>query len=168
VLVGVFDAVCEIPSSAERRDVLIAAAGRRDLTARAREEYLEAARTIPSAADQTAALTALLGDEVRNESRRGGEGTWNTDISLSLDGRSVRIVAKDVERGSNPLVIRRIRPGGSLLIEETARGRVRRLEITPGPNGELRRSYRVDREYRTYDSTVEVWMTDIIREFTGQ
>ncbi|HYJ78100.1 MAG TPA: M56 family metallopeptidase [Longimicrobiaceae bacterium] len=168
VLVAVFDASCEIPSSAERRDVLVAAAGRRDLTARARAEYLEAARTIPGDSERAAAITALLGDAGRAGSTSEQEGTWNADVGITLDGRSVRIVAKDVVRDGNPLVIRHIRPGGSLVIEETVRGRVRRLEITPGADGGLRRTFRVDREYRTFDSAAQVWMTDILREFTGQ
>lgn len=106
----------------------------------------------------------------RSRTTRAGETTeseWNSDMSLDLAGREIEIHSKQVVFGRGRWDIRRIRPGGSLLVEETRGGVVRRLRAVPGQDGRPVYTFTVDGRARTFDPGARSWFEALIREFTG-
>lgn len=95
------------------------------------------------------------------------ESKWDADISFEVGGREIEIHAKDVIFGRGRWDIRRIRPGGSLLVQETRSGVVRRLRAVPGEGGGPVYTYTVDGRARTFDPGARSWFEAVIREFTG-
>jgi hypothetical protein len=184
VLRAVFNAAAAITASPEKRDVLVHAAGHQRLDAASREAYVAAANTITASPERAQALSALLGGGREGTAaapatpqrtvttstshvHEDDDGSWSSDIVLTLaEGRTVHIRARGVERGSEPDDIRRIRRGGSLVVEETRRGVTRRAELAPARGGGITRSYRVDGVARTFDGDAERWLAGILREFT--
>jgi beta-lactamase regulating signal transducer with metallopeptidase domain len=127
------------------------------------------ARTSLSARVETTVPAAGTGS-ARNSTTRSSESTealWDSDISLELAGREIEIHAKQVVFGRGRWDIRRIRPGGSLLVEETRGGVVRRLRAVPGAGGRPVYTYTVDGRARTFDPGARSWFEAVIREFTG-
>lgn len=180
-------AVAEIPSSPEKRDVLVYAATHQRLDAAAREAYLTAANSITASPERVQAIGALVGG--RDTAFRlstastpadsgavrysydlvSNHGEWNSELHITDDhGRVVQIRAKQVVRGDEPDDIRSIKRGGSLMVEETRAGRVRRAELAPAANGALSRSYRVDGQARAFDDEAQRWMSSILREYTRE
>jgi hypothetical protein len=178
VLAAVLEGVPHMNSSSEQGLVMRTIAARRVLSPRVREAYLRAANAISSDSERASVLAELLGDRQAAASPGSGarsvqvDGTveehlWNAEVEVTEhDGRVARIFAKNVEFGRQRWDITRIRRGGRLVVEERARGRSRRLEITPDADGGLRHSYRVDGEARPFNTEGENWMIAIIRELT--
>lgn len=187
VLRQVFDAAAGIVSSAEKRDVLMAAVASQRLDAAAREAYLATANTIADSAERAQVISGLLGEggaapapsaarpragvatttttHIHNDE---DDGVWNSEIELTTDNdtRTVRIMARQVERGSEPDDIRSIRRGGSLMVEEVRRGERRRVDMVPAPGGGIARTYRVNGQVRPFAGEGERWVASILREFT--
>lgn len=187
VLRQVFDAAAGIVSSAEKRDVLMAAVASQRLDAAAREAYLAAANSIADSAERAQVISGLLGGDGAAPApsaarpRAGAattttthihndedDGVWNSEIELTTDNdtRTVRITARQVERGSEPDDIRAIRRGGSLMVEEVRRGERRRVDMAPAPGGGIARTYRVNGQVRPFAGEGERWAASILREFT--
>ncbi|HEX5870198.1 MAG TPA: M56 family metallopeptidase, partial [Longimicrobium sp.] len=88
----------------------------------------------------------------RNSTTRtteSGEAVWDSDIVLELAGRDIEIHAAQVVFGRGRWDIRRIRSGGSLLVQEKRDGVVRRLRAVPGAGGRPVYTYTVDGRART-------------------
>lgn len=175
VLREVLQAAAEISSSPEKRDVLEFAASHQRIEGAAREAYLTAANSITSSSQRVDALTALLGPQgatervpVSSTREAREEPTWDTDLSLTGDTppRAVEIRARRVIRGREADDIRGIRPGGSIMIQETKNGQTRRADWRPGSGGGITRSYRVDGRTRAWDAEAQRWFSGILREFT--
>jgi beta-lactamase regulating signal transducer with metallopeptidase domain len=145
---------------------------------------LDEARTSTGAArddlhDDRTSLSARVGrttepaaptGSARNSTTRtseSAESVWNSDISLELAGREIEIHSKQVVFGRGRWDIRRINAGGSLLVEETRGGVVRRLRAVPGQGGRPVYTYTVDGRARTFDPGARSWFEALIREFTG-
>ncbi|HEX2211574.1 MAG TPA: M56 family metallopeptidase [Longimicrobium sp.] len=97
----------------------------------------------------------------------GAESEWDSDIRFERDGREIEIHARDVIFGRGRWDVRRIRRGGSLLVQETRGGVVRRLRAVPGQDGRPVYTYTVDGRARTFDPGARSWFEALIREFTG-
>lgn len=183
-------------SDTDERVVLTRAVATQRIEGRAREAYLAAARAMSSDTDRRVALSALMDrDEARTSTgaavadlpepppsastgagsahnsttrtRESTEAVWDSNISLELAGREIEIHAKQVLFGRGRWDIRRIRPGGSLLVEETRGGVVRRLRAVPGEGGRPVYTYTVDGRARTFDPGARSWFEAVIREFTS-
>jgi hypothetical protein len=105
----------------------------------------------------------------RNSTTRddSGESKWDADISFELGGRDVQINAREVVFGRGRWDVRRINSGGSLLVQETRDGVVRRLRAVPGEGGRPVYTFTVDGRPRTFDPGARSWFEAVIREFTG-
>jgi beta-lactamase regulating signal transducer with metallopeptidase domain len=131
---------------------------------------LDDARTSLSARVGTTTEPAAGKGSARNSTTRSSESTepvWDSDISLELSGREIEIHSKHVVFGRGRWDIRRINAGGSLLVEETRDGVVRRLRAVPGEGGRPVYTYTVDGRARTFDPGARSWFEAVIREFTG-
>jgi beta-lactamase regulating signal transducer with metallopeptidase domain len=182
-----FQHLPRLESDTDERVVLMHAAETQRIQGNARQAYLNAARDMESDTDRTHALSALMDGKTtaaapaREEAAAGTttartsttresgsrESLWNSDISLDLDGREIEIRAKDVVFGRARWDIRRIRSGGSLLVQETRDGVVRRLRAVPGRDGSPVYTFTVDGRARTFDPGARSWFEAVIREFTG-
>lgn len=122
-------------------------------------------------ATETPTSSASTGTgSARNSTTRtseSSESVWDSDISLELAGRQIEIHSKHVVFGRGRWDIRRINAGGSLLVEETRGGVVRRLRAVPGEGGRPVYTYTVDGRTRTFDPGARSWFEAVIREFTG-
>jgi hypothetical protein len=187
----IFQHLQRLGSDTDERVVLTHAVETQRIQGHAREAYLAAARTMESDSDRRVVLSALMdlddgrtspaasGEErvsptptgsARNSTTRSSESSesvWDSDISLDLGGREIEIHSKQVVFGRGRWDIRRIRPGGSLLVEETRGGVVRRLRAVPGEGGRPVYTYTVDGRARTFDPGARSWFEALIREFTG-
>jgi beta-lactamase regulating signal transducer with metallopeptidase domain len=187
----IFQHLQRLGSDTDERVVLTHAVKTQRIEGHAREAYLAAARTMDSDSDRRVVLSELmdLGESrtstgaaetttepaagkgsARNSTTRtseNSESVWDSDVSLELSGREIKIHAKQVVFGRGRWDIRRIRPGGSLLVEETAGGVVRRLRAVPGEGGRPVYTYTVDGRARTFDPGARGWFEAVIREFTG-
>ncbi|WP_420126765.1 M56 family metallopeptidase [Longimicrobium sp.] len=177
--------VPRLESSSDQRVVLTDAVRTQRIEGRARDAFLAAARAMDSDTDRRVALSALTDlDEApaeatheapatgtaRTSTTRSSESTesvWDSDIGLELGGRAVEIQAKQVVFGRGRWDIRRIRAGGSLMVQETRGGVVRRLSAIPGEDGRPVYTYTVDGRARTFDPGARSWFEAVIREFTG-
>jgi hypothetical protein len=185
VLRGVLEAAAEITASGEKRDVLVYAAGHQRIAGAPREAYLTAANSISASAERAEALSALLGERDAAASARPAgermtastthhvetgrqESDWDTDLVLTGDTPPRRVVirARGAVRGPAADDIRSLRPGGSVMVEETRNGQTRRAELTPGRGGGIARAYRVNGQARPFDAEAERWFSSILREFT--
>jgi hypothetical protein len=177
-------------SDTDERVVLTDAARTQRIEGHAREAYLAAARAMESDTDRRIALSALMDlddapaaaprqetpaesvarGSARNSTTREGEtaeSSWNADISFELAGREIVIQTKDVMFGRARWDVRSIRRGGSLLVQETRDGVVRRLRAVPGEGGRPVYTFTVDGRPRTFDPGARSWFEAVVREFTG-
>jgi beta-lactamase regulating signal transducer with metallopeptidase domain len=182
-----FQHLPRLDSDTDERVVLMHAAETQRIQGHARQAYLNAARDMESDTDRTNALSALMDGKATaaasieeeapagttpartGTTRQSGstESVWNSDIGLDLDGREIEIRARDVVFGRARWDIRRIRSGGSLLVQETRGGVVRRLRAVPGRDGSPVYTFTVDGRARTFDPGARSWFEAVIREFTG-
>ena len=129
------------------------------------------ARTAPSARVGTHTEPAATGTgSARTGTTRtseSAESKWDADISFELGGREIVIQAKDVIFGRGRWDVRHIDAGGSLLVQETRGGVVRRLRAVRGEGGRPVYTYTVDGRARTFDPGARSWFEAVIREFTG-
>lgn len=188
----IFQHVERLGSDTDERVVLTHAVRTQRIEGHARQAYLAAARAMDSDTDRRVALSALMGPEdaaaaaqsgTRTEAAPAGTGSarnsttrtsvsdepvWNSDISLTLDGgRAIEIHARQVVFGRGRWDIRRINAGGSLLVQETRDGVVRRLRAVPGEGGRPVYTFTVDGQPRTFDPGSRSWFEALVREFTG-
>lgn len=187
----IFQHLQRLGSDTDERAVLTHAVETQRIQGHAREAYLAAARTMDSDTDRRVALSALMDlddsrtsppasseervppaptGSARNSTTRtseSSESVWDSDISLDRAGREIEIHAKQVVFGRGRWDVRRIRPGGSLLVEETRDGVVRRVRAVPGEGGRPVYTYTVDGRARAFDSGARGWFEALIREFTG-
>jgi beta-lactamase regulating signal transducer with metallopeptidase domain len=189
----IFQHLPRLESDTDERVVLTRAAETQRLDGHAREAYLAAARTMDSDTDRAAVLSALMDlddapaaatrvvspaataatprGSARNSTTRTSESStesvWNADVSLDLAGRAIVIQSKDVVFGRARWDILRIERGGSLLVQETRDGVVRRLRGVPGAGGAPVYTYTVDGRARTFDPGARSWFEAVVREFTG-
>lgn len=191
-LVSLLRNVPLISSDTERRIVLTAAAGSQRLDGAAREAYLAAARSISSDAEEAIALNALLdvstaprvptpptspARQPTSTSRRSGrepvsgERVWSTTEGYegTRDGvaRRVQFRVTDAIIGENRWNVRGFRAGGTLLIEEHADGRTRRVTASCDGEGNPVWSYSVDGRSQPFDAAARRWMEALIREFSN-
>ncbi|HEX6373547.1 MAG TPA: M56 family metallopeptidase [Longimicrobium sp.] len=188
-----FQHLQRLGSDTDERVVLTHAVATQRIEGHAREAYLAAVRAMDSDTDRRVALSALVDlDEApaaaappvtpaaetagtprgsaRNSTTRESENTesvWDSDITLELAGREIEIHAAHVVFGRGRWDIRRIRPGGSLLVQEKRDGVVRRLRAVPGEGGRPVYTFTVDGRTRTFDPGARSWFEAVIREFTG-
>ncbi|HEU4882628.1 MAG TPA: M56 family metallopeptidase, partial [Longimicrobium sp.] len=185
-----FQHLQRLGSDTDERVVLTEAARTQRIEGHAREAYLAATRAMESDTDRRVALSALVGpDEAaaatdrteapaepvargssRNSTTRDSEtaeSKWDADISLELAGREIVIQAKDVMFGNARWDVRSIRRGGSLLVQETRDGVVKRLRAVPGEGGRPVYTFTVDGRPRTFDPGARSWFEALVHEFTG-
>jgi beta-lactamase regulating signal transducer with metallopeptidase domain len=188
-----FQHLPRLDSDTDERVVLMRAMETQRIDGHARQAYVNAARDMASDSDRTLALSALMDEgqtraeapgasrvttatrtettsSARNSTTRdsgSGESVWNSDVSLELGGREIVIQAKDVVFGRGRWDIRRIRTGGSLLVQETRGGVVRRLRAVPGQDGRPVYTFMVDGRTRAFDPGARSWFEAVIREFTS-
>lgn len=183
-----FQHLPRLGNSSDQRVVMTDAARTQRIEGHAREAFLAAARAMESDTDRRIALSALMGDAegeapaeaARDEAPATGttrtsitrssestESVWDSDIGLELSGRAIEIHAKQVVFGRGRWDIRRIRPGGNLMVQETRGGVVRRLRAVPGEGGRPVYTYTVDGRARTFDPGARSWFEAVVREFTG-
>ncbi|HEX6038318.1 M56 family metallopeptidase [Longimicrobium sp.] len=191
-LAALLRVVPDIDSDLERRLVLSAIASRQRVDGAARDAYLAAARSISSETERALALNALLEPAAAASPRpvaaasgpgrptsasssagadrepRGGESLWNSshEVDLTQNGRRhvVRVLVKDAIIQGERWNVRGFRRGGSLLIEEQANGRTRRVEASCDGAGNPVWTYTVDRERRAFDASARAWMESVIRQ----
>ncbi|HEX2095447.1 MAG TPA: hypothetical protein VHG28_23830 [Longimicrobiaceae bacterium] len=119
-------------------------------------------RTTLAALLATGLLTALAASPAAAQSHESHEMH-----SRTMDGhRTLEVRARGkVEFTDDDRDVRRISPGGHLVIEEHLRGSsARRVEFTPGPDGGVRRVYRVNGETRGFDPGARLWLARILPE----
>lgn len=85
----------------------------------------------------------------------GPEGTF----SLDAEGR--------FDLAPNQNDIEALAPGSRLVLEQEKPGSITRIEISAGPDGEVRRSFTVDGEARPYDWEGRVWMAKTLPRFAS-
>jgi beta-lactamase regulating signal transducer with metallopeptidase domain len=157
-------------SDTDRRVALSALTGldeARDAIGESLAELDDARTSLSASGAGTAAETPK--SSARNSTTRddSGESKWDADISFELGGRDVQIHAKEVVFGRARWDIRRINLGGSLLVQETRDGVVKRLRAVPGEGGRPVYTYTVDGRTRTFDPGARSWFEAVVREFTG-
>ena len=184
-----FQHLPRLGSDTDERVVLMQAMETQRIDGHARQAYVNAARDMQSdserrvvlgaltdagqpaapASEEAPAGTARTSTERNSTTREAGsaESLWNSDISLELGGREIEIRARDVVFGRGRWDIRRIRSGGSLLVQETRGGVVRRLRAVPDPDGRPVYTFTVDGRERAFDPGARSWFEAVIREFTG-
>ncbi|HEX2095446.1 MAG TPA: transglycosylase SLT domain-containing protein, partial [Longimicrobiaceae bacterium] len=135
-----------------------------------RDAYVRAAGTIGPDTDRARALSAVLAPPPRATAPGRAPAPWNrnTDHQEVHDDRTtrtVRIEARNVVPTPDDRDVAGFLSGGSLWVEESAGGVSRSLRITPGDDGGLQRTYRVNGEAHAYDATARAWLASILKEF---
>ena len=194
-LVTVLRVVPHMDTDTERRIVLTAAAERQRVEGDARAAYLAAAASMTSDEERALVLSALVpsaapgrpssptnptsrpttppdvrGEPARTPRESGrGERVWNSSNEyVSTHGsreRVVRIRVRDAVVGADLWDVRGFRPGGTLMIQEQADGRTRRVEASRDGAGNPVWRYSVDGQAREFDRAARAWMQTLIREF---
>jgi beta-lactamase regulating signal transducer with metallopeptidase domain len=112
----------------------------------------------------------VRGEPARTPRESGrGERVWNSSNEYtSTHGsreRVVRIRVRDAIVGAGTWDVRGFRPGGTLMIQEQADGRTRRVEALRDGAGNPVWRYSVDGQAREFDRAARAWMQTLIREF---
>jgi len=172
-LVEVIGAVEGLTASSDQRTVLTRVAERPLPSPRVREAYLRAAGKIGGSSDRAMVLQALLETDApatraaappATASRQ--EMVWNaTEEYIRGEGageRRVNIRAKDVLFGSDYWDVRGFRSGGFLVVEESAGGHTRRVEMRPGSGGRVERTWTIDGQSRAFGGDAEQFLRRLI------
>jgi hypothetical protein len=80
------------------------------------------------------------------------------------DGVDITLNSKDVEFNDDYTDIESIRGDGYFRLSETRGGTVRRLEVMPGADGQLKREYRVGGEVRPFDDEARRWFARLLSQ----
>ena len=175
-LVLVFQHLPRLGSDTDARVVLTRALQTQRIEGSVRAAYLDAARAMDSDTDRAAVLSALMGPgDSRNGTaarpREDPDRVWTTENHWegTRDGIpfTLRIQANGVVIGSGHWDVRRIQPGGNLLIEERFNGTERRVRAVPGRGGQPSWTYTVNGLARPFDAAARRWMQDVIRNRAG-
>lgn len=114
------------------------------------------------------ALLALLSLTVGAGCRSHPTGRINADLELSgPEGRFHLDAEGRFELARNHEDVHSLEPGSRMTIEEEGEETVR-IEITAGPDGEVRRVFTVDGEARPYDWQGRVWMAKTLPRFAHE
>jgi hypothetical protein len=80
------------------------------------------------------------------------------------DGADITLGSKNVEFNDDYTDVERITGDGYFRLSETRDGRVRRLEITPGADGGLKRAYWEDGDARPFDAEARRWLAKLLSD----
>jgi hypothetical protein len=84
--------------------------------------------------------------------------------SSSEDGTNVTLAARNAQFNDDYTDVEHIASGGYFRISEERAGVVQRLEITPEPDGQLKRVYSVGGETRPFDSNARKWLARLLED----
>ncbi|HZH32237.1 MAG TPA: hypothetical protein VEY11_15850 [Pyrinomonadaceae bacterium] len=82
----------------------------------------------------------------------------------SDDGVDITLDTKNVEFNDDYTDVERITGGGYFRLSETRDGRVRRLDIKPGVDGQLKRAYWENGEARPFDGEARRWLAKLLSD----
>jgi hypothetical protein len=80
------------------------------------------------------------------------------------DGTDITLASKNVEFNDDYTDVERITGDGYFRLSEERGGVVRRLEITPGADGRLKREYRERGEVRPFDDAARKWLARLLSD----
>ncbi|HJR05980.1 MAG TPA: hypothetical protein VJ842_01690 [Pyrinomonadaceae bacterium] len=84
--------------------------------------------------------------------------------SSSDDGVNITLAIKNAQFNDDYTDVERIESDGYFRISEERGGTVQRLEITPLPDGQLKRVYSVRGEVRPFDAAARKWLARLLEE----
>jgi len=82
----------------------------------------------------------------------------------SDDGTDITLASKNVEFNDDYTDVERITGDGYFRLSETRGGQVRRLEITPGADGQLKHQYREGGEVRPFGDDARKWLARLLSD----
>lgn len=116
----------------------------------------------------TLGLLALLSLTVGTGCQTHKTGRINADLELSgPDGRFHLDAEGNFALARNHEDVHSLSPGSRMTLEEKGEEKIR-VEITAGPDGEIRRVFTVDGEERPYDWQGRVWMAKTLPRFAHE
>lgn len=84
--------------------------------------------------------------------------------SSDEDGTNITLNSKNVEFNDDYTDVERIKEGGYFRLSETRGGTVRRIEVTPGTDGQLRRQYWEQDVARPFDDNARKWLARLLSD----
>lgn len=90
--------------------------------------------------------------------------TLRWEHSSSDDGTNITLALKNAQFNDDYTDVERIASDGYFRVTEERGGTVQRLEITPQPDGQLKRVYSVRGETRPYDSNARKWLARLLED----
>jgi hypothetical protein len=90
------------------------------------------------------------------------ETTLRWTHSSDEDGTNINLTSKNVEFNDDYTDVERIKEGGYFRLSENRGGTVRRIEVTPGTDGQLKRQYWEQDEARPFDDNARKWLARLL------
>jgi len=92
------------------------------------------------------------------------ETTLRWTHSSDEDGTNITLNSKNVEFNDDYTDVERIKEGGYFRLSETRGATMRRLEVTPGADGQLKRQYWEQEQARPFDDNARKWLARLLSD----
>ncbi|HLL16107.1 MAG TPA: hypothetical protein VK388_13675 [Pyrinomonadaceae bacterium] len=92
------------------------------------------------------------------------ETTLRWTHSSDEDGTNITLTSKNVQFNDDYTDVERIKDGGYFRLSEKRGAMVRRLEVTPGADGQLKRQYWEQDEARPFDDNARKWLARLLSD----
>jgi hypothetical protein len=115
-------------------------------------------------------FAATLAQEKKREKRSDHDhvqingSTLRWEHSSSDDGTTITLAVKNAQFNDDYTDVERIASDGYIRVTETRAGVVQRLEITPEPDGQLKRVYSMRGEVRPFDGAARKWFARLLED----